>query len=61
MRTDAQSFRFESPADTGGGQSTSQHQRGNSQHHASAEHGDFETEHQPYRQIRGDGRVDLLA
>ncbi|HVJ01766.1 MAG TPA: flagellar hook-length control protein FliK [Sphingomonas sp.] len=60
VRTDAQSFRFENRAGDGGGNQSSpqQQQRGNQQH---AQQGDFETEDQPYRAIRGDGQVDLLA
>lgn len=60
VRTDAQSFRFENRAGDGGGNQSSpqQQQRGNQQH---AQQGDFETDDQPYRAIRGDGQVDLLA
>ncbi|MGK6356701.1 flagellar hook-length control protein FliK [Sphingomonas sp. DT-207] len=61
VRADAQSFRFESRAGDGGGSQSSPHQQRGNQQHASAEQGDFETDDQPYRAIRGDGRVDLLA
>lgn len=60
VRADAQSFRFENRGGDGGSQSSPHQQRGNQQH-ASAEQNDFETDDQPYRAIRGDGRVDLLA
>lgn len=60
IRTDAQSFRFEARADTGG-QSSPQHQqqRGNqTQQHAAAD----DLEPAPaYRALRADGQVDLIA
>jgi flagellar hook-length control protein FliK len=61
VRADAQSFRFENRAGDGGGNQSSPHQQRGNQQHASAEQGDFETDDQAYRAIRGDGRVDLLA
>lgn len=61
VRTDAQSFRFESRAGDGGGQNAPHQQQRGNQQHAAAEQGDFETDDQPYRAIRSDGRVDLLA
>lgn len=62
VRTDAQSFRFESrTGDGSGNQNGAQQQQRGQQHHAAAPQGDFETDDQPYRAIRGDGRVDLLA
>jgi flagellar hook-length control protein FliK len=63
FRTDAQSFRFESRADTGGGnsQTASQQQqgRGNQPQH---QNGRDDLEPAPaYRALRADGQVDLLA
>ncbi|WP_404337412.1 flagellar hook-length control protein FliK [Sphingomonas sp. MMS12-HWE2-04] len=60
IRTDAQSFRFEARADTGGQSSPQQQpQRGNQpQHQAAAD----DLEPAPaYRAIRADGQVDLIA
>lgn len=61
VRSDAQSFRFESRSDGNGGsggQSGQNQQRGNGQH---AFNDEPETPAQAYRAIRNDGQVDLLA
>jgi flagellar hook-length control protein FliK len=63
IRTDAQSFRFESRADTGGSnsQTASQQQQGRGgQPQHQARHDDLEPA-PAYRAIRADGQVDLLA
>jgi flagellar hook-length control protein FliK len=62
IRTDAQSFRFEARADGGSGQAASQQQNSNrgGEHQQHAHSDDLEPA-PAYRQIRGDGQVDLLA
>lgn len=61
IRAEAQSFRFESRADTGGQQH--QQQRGGGQpHQQQQQQAHDDTELAPaYRIVRGDGQVDLLA
>ncbi|MDG2534029.1 flagellar hook-length control protein FliK [Sphingomonas sp. HITSZ_GF] len=60
IRADAQSFRFESRSDGGGAQAQQQGQNPSAggQHAGSDETDTTET---AYREIRGDGQVDLLA
>lgn len=62
VRTDAQSFRFETRADTGGGQQQggNQQQRGQNPQQQRAQADDLEPA-PAYRAIRADGQVDLLA
>ena len=62
VRTDAQSFRFETRADTGGGQQQggNQQQRGQNPQQQHAQADDLEPA-PAYRAIRADGQVDLLA
>lgn len=63
VRTDAQSFRFEARADTGGGQQQGngqQQQRGQNPQQQRAHADDLEPI-PAYRAIRADGQVDLLA
>ena len=60
IRADAQSFRFESRADTGAGTGSGQQQRGGQSQQQHARHDDLEPAPE-YRTVRGDGRVDLLA
>ncbi|MCD2324227.1 flagellar hook-length control protein FliK [Sphingomonas sp. IC-56] len=63
VRTDAQSFRFEARADTGGGQQQGngqQQQRGQNPQQQHAQADDLEPI-PAYRAIRADGQVDLLA
>lgn len=61
VRTDAQSFRFEARADTGGGQQQGgQQQRGQNPQQQHAQADDLEPA-PAYRAIRADGQVDLLA
>jgi len=60
IRADAQSFRFESRSDGGNGQAQSQ-QGQNHRGDQLAGNDEPETAQPAYREIRGDGQVDLLA
>lgn len=60
VRTDAQSFRFESRTGGDGQQGQPHQQRGGDSQHRQSAHDEFEPA-PAYRAIRSDGQVDLLA